>query len=432
MFHRSDARSRLFFFLSLWTKFSARIETFAKVQKIFSFSFLFQFQARLDHLTIFFLLFVASKMNFEKFRRTGELSDITVIVDKTEFKLHTFPLFTKSDFFKEKLAESKETTPLVVRLDNEFPGGAQIFNQLADFFYSIPITIDHKNVVPLRSAAAFIKCEELASLIDKRFDELLRVAKIRYDISVPLVFLEQSTGEYQHWAKQTGIVDKCIQTMIDALIRGTGSHLNKSDREVIVRLPLEWILQLIDSCPPESKFATLPIVKHYVSVLVFDQPTSNSSNLNGNSENDHPSAFTPVTRKDDLPVMTIDEKRAILEQIVKSLQNTISQMPLTWLQTAYDKAVEFDCECKSTLSSFVTQTLLHSTDLDDAAENIPDHVMTSLLERFSKHQEEQAKDLHLITKVIRKRERKRFSSTSIFRQSLRNLKTQVFFISFEL
>ena len=78
-------------------------------------------------------------MNFEQFRRTGELSDITVIVDKTEFKLHTFPLFTKSRYFKNAVASSAATTvPYVVRLDNNFPGGAQVFDQLADYFYSLP------------------------------------------------------------------------------------------------------------------------------------------------------------------------------------------------------------------------------------------------------------------------------------------------------
>ena len=114
-------------------------------------------------------------MDCENFRRTGELSDITIIVDKTEFKLHTFPLFTKSDYFKQAVASA--TPPYIIRLDNNFPGGAEIFSQLADYFYSIDIIIDHKNIVPLRSAACFIQCDTLGSLLDQRFDEILSVAR---------------------------------------------------------------------------------------------------------------------------------------------------------------------------------------------------------------------------------------------------------------
>ena len=77
-------------------------------------------------------------MDYEKFRRSGELSDITVIVDKIEYKLHKFPLFTKSGYFKKAIEST--SAPYVIRLDNNFPGGAEIFSQLADYLYSIPIS----------------------------------------------------------------------------------------------------------------------------------------------------------------------------------------------------------------------------------------------------------------------------------------------------
>lgn len=333
-------------------------------------------------------------MNFENFRRTGELSDITIIVAKTEFKLHTFPLFTKSDYFKKAVAST--TAPYVVRLDNNFPGGAEIFNLLADYFYSIPITIDHKNIVTLRSAACFIQCDTLGALLDKRFDELLSVARRKCDLGIPLVLLEQCTDEYQKWAQQAHIVDRCLECIVESLARGAGSQLSRSDREIIVRLPLEWIIELIKLCPKESKLTILPFVKHYVTMHVLEQTSAASNEQN---EREHQSAFTPIGRTEEIPVTNDEEKRAIIDQTVKALGETFEQFPLLWLNALYEKAVKFNCETEPTLASYITQVILNSADLEDGLENIPDDVIARLLERLSKHKEDQIKDPQLLTKV---------------------------------
>jgi hypothetical protein len=334
-------------------------------------------------------------MNFEEFRRTGELSDITVIVDKTEFKLHTFPLFTKSDYFKKAVAST--SPPYVVQLDNKFPGGAEVFNQLADYFYSIPISIDHKNIVPLCSAACFTECDELSTLLDKRLDEILLRTKAKYNLGIPLTLLEQCTGEYQQWAVKAHIVDKCLQCILESLARGTGLQLSKSDREIIVRLPLEWIIELITLCPKESKLAILSLVKHYITIRVLQQ-TSNSSS-EGN-EGEHQSTSTSVTKKDDTTGTTDDEKRRIIDEVVKALGDTVEEFPLVWLNAVYEKAVELKCESETILSSYITQAILNSTNLNNVTENIPDDIMTTLLERVNKHKEDHIKDPQVLTKVI--------------------------------
>jgi exonuclease VII small subunit len=340
-------------------------------------------------------------MDFEKFRRTGELSDITVIVDKKEFKLHTFPLFIKSDYFKKAVASSTTSAPYVIRLDNDFPGGAETFDQLADYFYSIPITIDQKNIVPLRSAAAFIQCDTLATSLDKRFNEILLVARAKYDLAIPLLLLEQCVGEYQHWAKETHIVDKCLQSIVESLSRGASLQLNKSDRDTLIRLPLEWMIELIKLCPTENKLAILPLAKHYITIHVLDQNQSqNSSTSSTENGSEQQTTSLSVTKNENIPVMTNKEKRDTLDQIVKQLGNTFEKLPLSWLNAAYEKAVEFKCECESTLSSYIIQAILNSSDFDENMENIPDDVMARLLERVSKHKEEHVKDPHILTKVI--------------------------------
>ncbi|CAF1553021.1 unnamed protein product [Adineta ricciae] len=312
-------------------------------------------------------------MNFEEFRRTGEFSDITVIVDKTEFKLHTFPLFTKSDYFKKAFASS--SPPYVIQLDQQFPGGANVFNQLADYFYSIPITIDHTNIVPLRAAACFIECEALSSLSDKRLDEILILAQVKYDLSVPLALLEQCKGEYQHWATKANIVEKCLRCIMELFVRGASLQLNKSDQESLVRLPLEWLIQWIKLYPKESKHSILPFVKHYVTTRALHEEENQTKN-DGN-----------------------DEKRAIIDEIVKTLGETIEDYPLGWLNSVYEKAVELKCECEPILSAHITQAILKSTKLHDGIETIPDDVMSRLVERVNKHKEDHVKDPQLLAKL---------------------------------
>ena len=333
-------------------------------------------------------------MDFEKYLRTGELSDITVVVDKKEFKLHTFPLFTKSEFFKQAVASSKSSAPYVIRLDNQFPGGAEIFELLANYFYSIPITIDHKNIVPLRSAACFVQCETLSASIDKRFDEILLVARAKYDLGIPLILLEQCVGECQHWATEAKIVDKCLESLAESLVRGAGLQASKTDRDIFSRLPLEWVVDLIKRVPTASQLAVLPLAKHYISVHVLDSPATTES------ESEHPSAFVPVTKKESVPPTSNDEKREILNELVKALGNTLEQLPLSWLNTVHEKSVELKCECEPTLSSLITQAILNSSDLDENMASIPDDVMARLLERVSKHKEENVKDPQIIARLI--------------------------------
>ena len=330
-------------------------------------------------------------MNFEEFRRTGELSDITVVVNKTEFKLHTFPLFTKSEYFKKAVAST--SPPYVIQLDNQFPGGADVFNLLADYFYSITIAIDHKNIVPLRCAACFIECDTLSTLLDKRLDEMLIYAKARHDLGVPLLLLEQCAGEYQQWATKAHIVDKCLHCIVESSARSVGSSLNKSDRVSLVRLPHEWMVELIKTCPKESKLAILSLVKQYVTARVL-QPSQPASSTENQGEQQEASAAP--TKQD---AATNEEKRALIDEMVKTLGDSVAELPLAWLNSVYEKAVELKCESEPALSSSITQAILKSTSLHGGIDSIPDDVMTRLLERVHKHKEDHIQDPQLLAKV---------------------------------
>ena len=57
-------------------------------------------------------------MDFSELLSTGELSDVVVIVDEKEFKLHKFPLFIKSDYFRDLARSVTDRIEL-----SDFPGG---------------------------------------------------------------------------------------------------------------------------------------------------------------------------------------------------------------------------------------------------------------------------------------------------------------------
>lgn len=339
-------------------------------------------------------------MDFEKFRRTAELSDVTVLVGKIEFKLHKFPLFTKSDYFKRAITSA--SAPYVIRLEDNFPGGAEVFERLADYFYSMPIDIDRKNIVSLRSAACFLECETLNALLDKYLDEMILEARAKEDLSIPLALLARCIGEYRSWAKKTQVVDKCLGCATEILTIRAGLPLNRPDQEAIIYLPLEWIIELIHLCQTENKWSIIPLVKYYITTHVLEQNQLQQTAILSSERNqeEHQSAFTPVTKKEYMPSTTVDEKRTIIEEIVDALGHALEQYPVFWLNLVYEKAVELNCKNESIILSCLIHAILNSASLNDCMENIPVDTTVKLLECICKHKEDHIKDTHLLEKVF--------------------------------
>jgi len=81
-------------------------------------------------------------MDVMGYRNSGELSDITIKVDNEEFNLHKFPLFVRSEYFRNL---NNTTTPQIL-LDN-FPGGPTVFAIVADYCYNKETQINEENVI---------------------------------------------------------------------------------------------------------------------------------------------------------------------------------------------------------------------------------------------------------------------------------------------
>ena len=122
-------------------------------------------------------------MDISRFRDSGNLSDVTIVVDSKEFYLHKFPLYIHSEYFKGMARESsnKMMTPNHVELKN-FPGGSHIFQQVADFCYGKELSMTSDNVCVLRCAAQFLGMtggsDNLASVTDRQINSLLSSARV--------------------------------------------------------------------------------------------------------------------------------------------------------------------------------------------------------------------------------------------------------------
>ena len=227
------------------------------------------------HPAKFPLPITTSITDFAKFRESGELSDILVFVQGKEFKLHKFPLFIRSDFFRA-LARGQINEKDKVELA-DFPGGAEVFEQVANFCYNIRLKVDKENVCQLRCAAEFLQMTSpgnLGDLADKFFNDILTAAKLGRNLGGIIHLLEQcqALGEI---AEQAGIVEKCILSIVDCWLISTkytrrSASLDSIDLVHLRRLtqfPLNWFLQLFvsarDKCVRPAVLATM--IEMYVA-----------------------------------------------------------------------------------------------------------------------------------------------------------------------
>ncbi|XP_060570566.1 uncharacterized protein LOC132728879 isoform X2 [Ruditapes philippinarum] len=195
-------------------------------------------------------------MNFSKFRQTGELSDITVVVDNTEFKLHKFPLYAKSDFFCA-LAKSPGTDCNRVEL-KEFPGGPEAFGVVADFCYNMKVDLTKTNVVHIRCASEVLQMTgsgNLAEVSEKFLQDTITSAKMSRSTSA-IVSLLLSCITASAVAEKAEIVSQCSDALVDCWLKPPtkfssptfskkGSDRGDESIRLLLGLPVAWLVKLL-------------------------------------------------------------------------------------------------------------------------------------------------------------------------------------------
>lgn len=199
-------------------------------------------------------------MDLVQLRESGELSDIRVVINENEHHLHKFPLFIKSNFFKQ-LAEgiSANADDNKVELE-DFPGGSETFNLVADFCYNKRIDITLNNVVRLRCASEYMEMHgpgNLVELTERYLNDILTSARMSRSLTsvIDLLIECAALGEI---SEKAGVADKCLKAIVEIWMKPTsvfssprksafyGEADHITDR--LLKLDLEWFTRLIDEC----------------------------------------------------------------------------------------------------------------------------------------------------------------------------------------
>ncbi|CAI9717708.1 phototropism 2-like [Octopus vulgaris] len=205
-------------------------------------------------------------MSYAKFRENGEFSDITIWVGNTEFKLHRFPLLTKSDYICKRVRELSEgIIGNVLSLElKDFPGGSDVFGLIADFCYGINISLIVDNVVELRLAAAYLEMmgtDNLIEMTEKFIENMVMSSKISRSADT-IIKLLQNCCNVREMAEEIGLVDKCTDALARCWSTPPTRFSNPNRKKLIdvydsgvveqlYELPIAWIIKVI-ACAKEK------------------------------------------------------------------------------------------------------------------------------------------------------------------------------------
>ena len=231
-------------------------------------------------------------MSFSRFRQSGEFSDITVIVDDTEFCLHRFPLLAKSDYFCRQIRDlSGGMGSLMQRLEiKSFPGGSDVFGLVADFCYGIKICFSADNIIQLRVAAEFLQMfgsDSLVDISDKFLENMIKSAKMSRSASL-IVKLLENCYDMGSMAEQASLVDLCIGALATCYVQPPtkfSSPVGKKTSDIydvriieqLYNLPLKWFAKLVAQVkekgiqPNGLTDLIIPFIKQAVDSDIIDK-----------------------------------------------------------------------------------------------------------------------------------------------------------------
>lgn len=365
--------------------------------------------------------------DFEKFRSGGELSDVQVSVEGELFKLHRFPLYTRSDFFLKEFAK-QVTGNQVITLEN-FPGGREIFTVVADFCYNISVSITPENVLALKCAAKYLEMNGSGNLHEKTGlyieDCIMNVKRgkelstlLRIIASIPMYGGESETARVTqeqcvsaityHWNKcqyGTSGIAEITSPQILAIFYGmqfkffvqfmTACKSQLQNQEILNVLISEYILRLLQESERPSRAAqndgdTMPDEKpspaaETVGKAMPNEPPSPTAETDGDATPDKPE-FTEEGLK---------KVQTLLDSLKPDLSST-KHPAAKWLKpmmSAYSKrngsdeviggiaalmANQMDQECVSSMSE---KTLLHFAETI-SADTLSEDVKSLLVEHM--------------------------------------------------
>ncbi|XP_067657171.1 uncharacterized protein [Haliotis asinina] len=314
-------------------------------------------------------------MNFSRFRETGDLSDLTVNVDGNMFKLHKFPLYTKSGYFNN-LARGNMSDTQIVELTN-FPGGQDIFSLVADFCYSMTYDLTKNNIVQVRCAAEYLQMNGEANLIEiseKFLQDTITSAKMSRSSSgiVTLLLYCATVGTL---AERAGIVDQCIEALVDCWLklptRFSSPTSKKSSEEKgekssnnLYTLPVEWFVKILTQGKEKGvKLSELgEMAIRYVTIAIEKDEaddTKPKTDSKGKDQDKDDSTKTVSSKCTDKSVVKTDISK-VLDAILLVLPEeayAVSEVTTEWITKVLRIATARGCSCREVLVKIAGEML---------------------------------------------------------------------------
>ncbi|KAK6136175.1 hypothetical protein DH2020_030066 [Rehmannia glutinosa] len=266
---------------------------------------------------------------------TGLPSDVCIIVEEISFHLHKFPLSSRSQLLEKliqgaSISQTGEEEKKCALSLYDIPGGAKCFLLIAKFCYGVKIEITAADVVSLRCAAEYLQMTEdygegnLISQTVNFFDEVL-------ESWLDTVKALQTCEAVLPLSEELHIISRCIDslatkacsdpTLFNALWNGIHSTAKTGpqtedwwyDDVAILKLPL--FKRLILAVGSKGM-----MVERIAGAVMFY--AKRYLPLNGRQSRNLKSA---------VPVLSDEDQRALIEEIITLLPNQKGAMPTNFL-----------------------------------------------------------------------------------------------------
>lgn len=157
---------------------------------------------------------VFRKQGQEWYCTSGLPSDITVVVGDQSFRLHKFPLLSKSGLLERLIREKIDKGEDSCLIDlSDIPGGAKAFELAARFCYGVKFELTSSNVVHLRCAADYLEMTEEMSegnLIAQTENFLTQTVLRSWKDSIKAL---QTCDDILDIAERLQIVKRCVDSL---------------------------------------------------------------------------------------------------------------------------------------------------------------------------------------------------------------------------
>ncbi|XP_064631545.1 uncharacterized protein LOC135489868 isoform X2 [Lineus longissimus] len=349
-------------------------------------------------------------MDFSKFRDTGELSDIVVIVDDKEYQLHKFPLYIRSDFFKALARSPTENDNVTL---TNFPGGPQVFALVADFCYNIKVDITTENVVYLRCAAEFLQMTgkgNLAEISDRYLHDVLTSARLSRS-PVGVVDLLLHCCKLGRVADNAKIVQRCIDAVVHIWLKPPTKFLTPRSKQEsngnddthmdkFSKLPLDLFRQLILAGKERvvwPKTLALAVVR-YIGKHMFpednekccqtprdDETESEDGDSSVSGDEEEKCGGTPE-KAETKPNLGDERMGNMLDSLLPELPNDTPLEDVTssrWAIRSLLIADNQNCKCRPSLMKLATQ-IMHKFSNDEFS-GLPAKLICEITEEACKN-----------------------------------------------